>query len=98
MHSGSLRHLIMQESHNCGHIGVDKILAVVRSRFFWPSIDRDVAYYVKRCPVCQRGQGTTTNASTYTIPSPTRPRLISPWILWLVCLGVYMAEIRSLWW
>lgn len=70
--AGSLRHLIMHESHNCEHFGTNKTLAMVRSPFFWLSMDRDVAYYVKRCIVCQRSKETSTNVSTCTpFPIPT---------------------------
>lgn len=56
----------MHESHNCEHFGTNKTLAMVRSCSFWPSVDRHVAYYVKRCTVCQRSKETSTNVSNYT--------------------------------
>lgn len=45
---GSLCTLVMQEVHNAGHFGVDKMVAFVRTRFYWSSVGRDVANFVKR--------------------------------------------------
>lgn len=62
--SNSLCTLVIQEVHNASHFSVDKTVVSVRARFYWPSIDHDVAAFVKRCVVYQKRKGPTTNAGT----------------------------------
>lgn len=45
----SMRFLMIKEAHNSGHFCVDKIIALVRDRFYWPSVDQDIAYFIKGC-------------------------------------------------
>ena len=37
---------------NAGHLGVEKTLSLVRDRFFWPKMARDVETHVKSCERC----------------------------------------------
>ena len=36
-----------------GHFGRDITIARIRQKFWWPSIWKDVAHYVKTCDTCQ---------------------------------------------
>ena len=48
---------VLQEFHAGaigGHFGQDITIARVRQQFWWPTIWRDVAQYVKTCDMCQR--------------------------------------------
>ena len=50
-----LRISIVDEAHGGtldGHFGRDKTLALVRSNFFWPRMEKDIARFVKQCNVC----------------------------------------------
>ena len=50
-----LRKEIMHELHSGaleGHLGEDKTVSKIRERFYWPGIQRDVAQYIRTCPVC----------------------------------------------
>ena len=50
-----LRISIVVEAHGgtlSGHFGRDKTLALVRSNFFWPRMEKDIARFVKQCKVC----------------------------------------------
>lgn len=70
----SLRHKIIQELHNEGHIGRDRTLQLVVSSYFWPSLRRDVERYVERCRICQQAKGKASNAGLYLpLPIPTQP-------------------------
>ena len=37
-----------------GHLGVDRVLDLVRSRFFWPNLSDSISSYVKSCGRCVR--------------------------------------------
>lgn len=44
--------------------------------YFWPSIRREVAKFVKGCYICQVAKGQATNADLYIpLPVPTHPWL-----------------------
>ena len=45
--------LVLHELHNeMGHVCADKVLPLVRSRFFWPYMKKDIEYYVKEQCSC----------------------------------------------
>ena len=53
----SLRDRALRECHAAplaGHVGVHKTLAVLRQRFWWANMARDVEERCRVCPVCQR--------------------------------------------
>ena len=37
-----------------GHLGQDRVLELLRDRFFWPGMQMDVASYINSCPRCTR--------------------------------------------
>ena len=37
-----------------GHLGQDRVLELLRDRFFWPGMQMDVASYINSCPRCIR--------------------------------------------
>ncbi|GJZ12567.1 transposon ty3-I gag-pol polyprotein [Tanacetum coccineum] len=75
----SLRSQLIKEVHAGGlsaHLGRDKTIASVESRFYWPQSKRNVGAFVKRCVVCQEGKGKAQNTGLYmTFPVPE-----SPWV------------------
>ena len=51
----SLRSEIMEQLHSGaleGHLGVDKTVAKIRERFYWPGMYRDVEQWVSTCHSC----------------------------------------------
>ena len=47
------RRLAIRELHqNMGHVSAEKVLALIRSRFFWPRMQRDVEQFVKEQCAC----------------------------------------------
>ena len=52
-----------------GHLGVTKTLIRIRTRFFWPKMERDIVEYVTSCDICQkRKANTNTRAPLKPIP------------------------------
>ena len=65
---------IIQELHNRGHVGRDRMLHLATSSYFWPTMRRDVIRFVSRCRVCQLAKGNAFNAGLYLpLPIPTQP-------------------------
>ena len=65
----SLRISIVDEAHGGtlgGHFGRDKTLALVRSNFFWPRMEKDIARFVKQCNVCHLEKTKSQNSGLYT--------------------------------
>ena len=57
-----------------GHFGRDKTLALVRSNFFWPRMEKDIARFVKQCNVCHLAKTMSQNFGLYTpLPVPEAP-------------------------
>lgn len=51
-------HLI-QEVHDqpvVGHVGLARLLAILKRQFYWPRMDKTVARYVQNCHTCKRAK------------------------------------------
>ena len=52
----SLVDYVIKQCHeppHVGHMGITKTLALVRTKFWWPSWRNDVTQYIKECTSCQ---------------------------------------------
>ena len=62
------------EAHSsglAGHFGQDKTFEIISKRYYWPQLRRDSNNFVKRCSICQRAKGSSTNAGLYSpLPIP----------------------------
>ena len=53
--SEELRNFVLKEMHNvpyAEHPGYQKIIAAIRSQFFWPGMKKDIVDYIARCMEC----------------------------------------------
>ena len=52
---GSIRKLLVKESHEgglMGHFGIDKTLVLLKEKFFWPHMKKHAHRYCIRCVAC----------------------------------------------
>jgi hypothetical protein len=52
-----LKLAILKEMYNvayAGHPGYQKIVAAVKSHYFWPKLKKEIAEYIARCMECQK--------------------------------------------
>ena len=52
----SCRRSAFDELHNLSHPGVNSSVKLVKSRYIWPSIDKDVKQWVRECQSCQESK------------------------------------------
>ena len=55
-----------------GHLGQDRVLELLRDRFFWPGMQMDVASYINSCPRCIRRKSQSDTAPLHNIEA-TQP-------------------------
>ncbi|UYV68373.1 hypothetical protein LAZ67_5004125 [Cordylochernes scorpioides] len=64
---------IMKEYHNHmsnGHLGVARTIYRIKSKYFWPSMLKDVSEFVKTCHLCQSRKGSNQLPSGLLQPIP----------------------------
>ena len=74
----SLRTHVLDELHRTaygGHLGVDKVTAAAKRRFYWPHLRKTIRTYVRKCTDCQRNKPRNKAAfgPLEPIPVPVRP-------------------------
>ena len=74
----AVRSQVLEWAHSSrlfGHPGVNRCLASVRSRFWWPSISRDTRSFVASCSVCALNKTSTRPPAglLHPLPIPGRP-------------------------
>ena len=58
----SLVHRILQKGHDeGGHLGADKTLDVIRRKYYWPTLFRDVKDWCRTCKPCQQRKNPVAN-------------------------------------
>nr|KYP61106.1 Retrotransposable element Tf2 [Cajanus cajan] len=76
---GSIRKLLIKESLEgglMGHFGVDKTLSLLKEKFYWPHMRKDVQKHCFRCLFCLQAKSKVMPHGTYT-PLPVAS---SPWV------------------
>ena len=66
--AGSMHKLVVEKEHrmymlksahdSLGHRGIYSTAELLKQRFWWPDIERDVVWYIKTCHLCQERQRT----------------------------------------
>uniref|UniRef100_A0A669DKA6 Gypsy retrotransposon integrase-like protein 1 n=1 Tax=Oreochromis niloticus TaxID=8128 RepID=A0A669DKA6_ORENI len=85
----SLRHTVMLNLHdNMGHLGVERTLELIRSRFYWPKMAIDVEKKVKACERCVRRKALPDKAAPLVNIKTSRP-------MELVCMDFLSIEPDS---
>jgi len=71
------RKLLVKESHEggiMGHFGVDKTLELVKGKFFWPHMTKEVQRHCHRCISCLKAKFKTMPHGLYTpLPFASAP-------------------------
>ena len=70
---------IVKESHNsalAGHGGIFKTMEDIRARFWWPSMEHDVAQHLKACDTCLKttNKGKPKKPPMSPLPLPSKPQ------------------------
>jgi len=59
---------LLKESHDftlSAHPGSTKIYRDLRTYYWWPGMKKDIANYVARCLICQKGKDGTPEIRTF---------------------------------
>ena len=85
--SGMVRQLVLPTSSrndvlralhdDMGHFGRDRVLDLVRSRFFWPSMKDDISRYISGCQNCLKRKKIHPIAELVTIETSSPMELVS---------------------
>nr|KYP69682.1 Transposon Ty3-I Gag-Pol polyprotein [Cajanus cajan] len=76
---GSIRKLLVKESHEgglMGHFGVDKTLSLLKSKFYWPHMRINLQRHCSKCITCLQVKSRVMPHGLYT-PFPIAS---SPWV------------------
>lgn len=82
----ALRDMVLKSLHDdMGHLGIDRTLDLVRSRFFWPKMSQAVEGKIKTCERCVRRKTPPERAAPLVNIQTSRP-------LELVCIDFLSLE------
>jgi hypothetical protein len=68
-----LKSMILKEIHNVpyvGRLGYQKMVAAVRSQYYWPGMKKEIAKYIAICMECQRVKVENRHPSGLLQPLP----------------------------
>ena len=67
----------LEASHDkVGHLGMERTLSLLRDRFYWPNMAKEVEHYVKSCPRCLRFKRLSERATLNPIETSSAYRLL----------------------
>ena len=80
MHSGALVMEELTAKGIAGHIGINKAVEQITSRFYWPDINGNVRKYVNTCLMCQIAKERAIQKTSRKLEHPnTTQSLVSNW-------------------
>ena len=47
-------HVVQQYHDDLGHRGIDKVYGLIRLKYYWPNLYKDLYEYVSSCVTCQQ--------------------------------------------
>ena len=68
----TLRKSVFESLHNISHPGIDKSAKLIKSRFYWPNMDRHIREWCRDCIACQQSKvhkHTHSTVSEFSLPS-----------------------------
>lgn len=75
--ASDLRYSLIREAHDpatSGHLGTQKTLERLTQLYYWPAMDKAVAYYVRTCLSCQQNKKPNQRPQGLTKPLPIPDR------------------------
>lgn len=64
------------------HMGADGMLGVVKERYWWPNLERDIRYYIKSCLSCQLASSAGRNQEREELQLMTGNTTVQPFEHW----------------
>ncbi|KAL5011180.1 hypothetical protein ScPMuIL_011737, partial [Solemya velum] len=78
--------LVLTSLHNdMGHLGIARTYNLVRDRFYWPGMQKDVEEWIRKCPRCLHRKSNTNERAPMVSIESTQP-------LELVCMDFLSLE------
>ena len=71
-----IREEIIIQNHNhplAGHPGIQRTRDLIMTKYYWPSIRKDVERYIKGCDACQRSKPQSKTSTLHPNKSPNAP-------------------------
>ena len=108
----SYRQRAMEGCHDqVGHLGQDRVLDLLRDRFYWPGMHADVKSYINSCPRCLRRKSQQNKAPLLSIETsqplelihldylkiePSKGNIENAWLLQITLLGMPRLFLQKL--
>ncbi|XP_062713622.1 uncharacterized protein LOC134290486 [Aedes albopictus] len=54
----NMREKVLVEEHDDAlHLGIDKTIALVKKKYYWPRLANDVRFHIQKCMICKQRKG-----------------------------------------
>ena len=68
----SLQKRVLKLAHE-NHVGIVRTKKLLRSKYFWIGMDRDIEFMIKNCPACATTRSLNVNTPLQPVPLPRGP-------------------------
>ncbi|KAK4705029.1 hypothetical protein P7C70_g1182, partial [Phenoliferia sp. Uapishka_3] len=72
----TVHEILLEHMHEMtGHLAEGKLTQYAQEQFWWPTLTKDIAIYVRSCPSCQACKSSTTlqAGKLHSLPVPSKP-------------------------